>query len=132
MIKLLNEALDKLPGKKYIYTNASTPYAKNVLSNIGLSGCFQDIFDIHDAEFLPKPDMRSYHKMIEKFAIDPCSSIMFEDIAGNLNPASELGMATVWIRTDTHWSDNGHDGNNIDHISTDLPAWLQNVASNIE
>ncbi|MDA7569356.1 hypothetical protein N8742_06580, partial [Emcibacteraceae bacterium] len=41
----LNEALHKLPGEKYIYTNASTEYAKNVLSHIGLNGFFQDFFD---------------------------------------------------------------------------------------
>ena len=127
--EVLNEALAELPGEKFIYTNASTNYAKNVLSHIGLEGGFKDIFDIHDAKFLPKPDMRSYHKMLKKFAIDPNVSIMIEDIAGNLNPAAELGMTTVWLPTNTHWSDNGQNKENIDHTVADLSHWLKNIVS---
>ena len=128
----LNDALKKLPGDQFIYTNASTEYAHNVLDRIGLSGHFKDIFDIHDADFLPKPDIRSYHKMVDKFAIDPQQSIMVEDIAGNLNPAAEIGMTTVWVPTDTQWSDRGHREKNIHHIATDLPQWLKGVTEGLE
>lgn len=123
----LNEALDKLPGEKYIYTNASADYADNVLTEIGLNGFFKDIFDIHDADFLPKPNKPSYHKMLDKFKIDPKHSIMVEDIAINLKPAAELGMSTVWVKTDVHWSDTGKDYTKIDHVTPDLSSWLSNV-----
>lgn len=128
---VLNEALHKLPGEKFIYTNASTEYAKNVLKHIGLDGFFQDFFDIHDADFLPKPHEVSYHKMIDKFDIDPNVSIMVEDIAGNLKPAAELGMATVWVNTGVHWSDNGVKETRIDHVAPDLSSWLSNVTKNM-
>lgn len=130
--KTLNEAVDKLPGEKFIYTNASTSYAQDVLSRIGLSGKFKDIFDIHDAKFLPKPDMRSYHKMVDKFSIDPKSSVMVEDIAGNLNPAAKLGMTTVWVPTDTVWSENDHSEDNIHHVAEDLPQWLAGIANQLD
>ena len=130
--EMLNDALDALPGKKFIYTNASNAYAEIVLSHIGLVGRFDDIFDIHDADFLPKPDIRSYHKMIEKFAINPETSIMVEDIAGNLNPAAELGMETVWVPTDTDLSQSGQIDKNIDYIASDLSGWLKNVADSID
>lgn len=120
----LNNAIEKLSGEKYIYTNGSADYANMVLSRIGLSGTFKDIFDIHDASFFPKPDMRSYHKMIEKFDINPHHSVMVEDIAGNLNPAAELGMTTVWVPTNTDWSDEGHEGKNIHHVAPVLADWL--------
>ena len=128
----LNEAISSLPGKKFIYTNASTSYAKVVLSNIGLSGQFDGYFDIHDAEFLPKPDKRSYHKMIEKFAIDPKTSVMIEDIAGNLNPAAELGMTTVWVPTNTHWSETDHNEDNVHHVAPNLATWLKNFTNAAE
>lgn len=127
----MKKSIEKLPGEKFIYTNASTSYAKNVLENIGLSDCFKDYFDIHDANFLPKPDMRSYHKMIEKFDIEPTKSVMFEDIAANLNPAAELGMRTVWVRTNSHWSETGFDDENIDQITASLPTWLNNFTRNL-
>ncbi len=123
----LNAAINNIPGKKFIYTNASTEYAKKVLTKIGLSGVFKDFFDIHDADFLPKPDRRSYGKMINKFSIDPLSSIMIEDIAGNLNPAAELGMKTVWVHTGTLWSHNGHDEANVDYIAPILSEWLEKI-----
>tara|TARA_R110002096_G_scaffold415163_1_gene616655 strand:+ start:42267 stop:42956 length:690 start_codon:yes stop_codon:yes gene_type:complete len=130
--KILSEAVDKLPGEKFIYTNASTSYAQDVLSRIGLSGKFKDIFDIHDAKFLPKPDMRSYHKMVDKFAIDPKSSVMVEDIAGNLNPAAKLGMTTVWVPTDTVWSENDIAQENIHHVTENLPQWLAGIAKQLD
>ena len=129
--EILNEAVDKLPGEKFIYTNASTSYARDVLSRIGLSGKFKDIFDIHDAKFLPKPDMRSYHKMVDKFSIDPKSSVMVEDIAGNLNPAAKLGMTTVWVPTDTVWSKNDHAEENVHHVTENLSQWLAGIASQL-
>ena len=128
----LNEALHKLPGEKFVYTNASTEYAKNVLKHIGLDGFFQDFFDIHDAEFLPKPHIASYHKMIDKFEINPHESIMVEDIAGNLKPAADLGMVTLWIKTGVHWSDNGVENIKIDHIAPDLSSWLSHVTQHME
>lgn len=120
----LNDAIEKLPGEKFIYTNASTSYAKKVLSHIGLSNHFKDIFDIHDAAFLPKPDKRSYYKMVEKFSLNPGQSVMVEDIAGNLNPAAELGMTTVWVPTGKQWSENAHNEKNIHHVAPDLSEWL--------
>ncbi len=70
--------------------------------------------------------------MVDKFAIDPQQSIMVEDIAGNLNPAAEIGMTTVWVPTDTQWSDRGHREKNIHHIATDLPQWLKGVTEGLE
>ena len=128
----LNLAIRNLPGEKFIYTNASTEYAQKVLSQIGLKDTFRDFFDIHDASFLPKPDIRSYHKMIDKFAIDPVKSVMIEDIAGNLNPAAEIGMTTVWVPTDTLWSENAYREENVDYIAPELSVWLKNVISNGE
>lgn len=125
--KVLIDALEKLPGEKFIYTNASTDYAINVLSHIGLGGFFKDIFDIHGADFLPKPNMGSYHKMIDKFGINPEKSIMVEDIAGNLKPAADLGMTTVWVKTGVHWSDNGLENTPIDFTTHDLSSWLSEI-----
>ena len=130
--EVLNQAIMSLPGDKFIYTNASTEYTHNVLRHIGLSDHFGDIFDIHDAEFLPKPDVRSYHKMIAKFSIDPKVSVMVEDLAGNLNPAAELGMTTVWVTTEKSWSKRGYDGNNIHHVTSSLPTWLSTITNDLE
>ena len=51
----LGAALDALPGRKLVFTNASTDHAERVLDRLGVAGHFEDIFDIVAADFVPKP-----------------------------------------------------------------------------
>ena len=67
----LSEELKKLDGKKIIFTNASRKHALNVTKRIGIDHYFDDIFDIIDSEFVPKPAIQSYKKLVEKHKIDP-------------------------------------------------------------
>jgi len=120
----LNAALHGLKGEKIIYTNASRDYALKVLKKIGLEGVFKNIFDIHSAEFRPKPDPAGYHKMVRDFGINPQKAVMVEDIARNLVPASDMGMKTVWVPTDQHWSADGHSSGHINYTVPNLAAWL--------
>jgi len=57
---ILGEELKKLDGKKIIFTNASRKHALNVTKRIGIDHYFDDIFDIIDSEFVPKPAIQSY------------------------------------------------------------------------
>src|SRR6187551_2004253 len=43
----LIDAIARLPGRKLIFTNGDEPYARRVLSNVGLSESFEAIHDIH-------------------------------------------------------------------------------------
>ena len=62
---------------------------------------FDDIFDIKDSNFIPKPNINAYLSFINKTKIKPETSIMFEDIGRNLEPAKKLGMKTVLIKRKT-------------------------------
>jgi len=121
---LLNRTLKKLKGTKIVYTNASKDYALKVMAKIGLKDIFEDIFDIHSANFLPKPHPPSYHKMVRDMKVDPSKSVMVEDIARNLVPASEMGMKTVWVPTDERWSGDGRQDQHIDYTAPNLTEWL--------
>ena len=52
---MLSEELNKLDGKKIIFTNGSRKHALNVTKRIGIDHYFDGIFDIIDSEFVPKP-----------------------------------------------------------------------------
>jgi len=54
---------------------------------------------------------------------------MVEDIARNLEPAADLGMTTVWIKSDSPFGNWGADGDYIDHITDDLVDWLESWAN---
>lgn len=125
----LARSLQALPGRKFIHTNASTDYALRIVARLGLDGLFEGVFDIRDARFRPKPHRSGYEALVERHGIDPARSVMVEDIARNLIPASELGMTTVWLPTASDWSRDGADEQYIDHVIDDLVGWLGEVAA---
>ena len=95
-IKLIKE-LEKLEGKKIIYTNANYKHAENVLKRLELTNMFQDIYDIKSANYIPKPEIAPYKQLIDIYNINSSSAAMFDDIAKNLVPAKNVGFTSVWI-----------------------------------
>jgi len=102
--KELENQISKISGRKFIFTNGSKAHAENVTKKIGINKLFDGVFDIVEANFIPKPSMRAYKELIEKYKIEPQYCIFIEDIARNLKPAHELGMKTVWIKNDEPWA----------------------------
>ena len=123
----LDEELKKLDGKKIIFTNGSKKHALNVTRKIGIDQHFDDIFDIVDSEFIPKPAIEPYYKLVKKHKIDPKLCVFIEDIARNLKPAYEMGMKTVWIENDEPWARKFSDSNFINYKTDDLPEFLKKV-----
>jgi putative hydrolase of the HAD superfamily len=124
---LLNEELMKLDGKKIIFTNSSRKHAMNVIRKIGIDQHFDDIFDIVDSEFVPKPDIVSYKKLVEKHKIDPKLCVFIEDIARNLKPAYEMGMKTIWIENNEPWARKFSDSDFVNYKTNNLPEFLKQI-----
>ena len=123
----LDEELKKLDGKKIIFTNGPKKHALNVARKIGIDQYFDDIFDIVDSNFVPKPMMEPYKKLIEKHKIDPNLCAFVEDIARNLKPAYEMGMTTVWIENDEPWAKKFSDANFISFKTNNLYEFLKKI-----
>lgn len=121
----LAETLANLDGRKFIYTNAFTEHTRDVMERIGITGHFDGVFDISDADFVPKPAIDSYRRLCDLHDIDPARAAMVEDIPRNLEPAAVLGMTTIWVRTDTDWAKGITETGHIDHVTGDLSAWLR-------
>ena len=60
----LNE-LTNLKGKKFIFTNGSKAHAANVTKRIGIQNLFNGVFDIVDADFVPKPSNAITKKLLK-------------------------------------------------------------------
>ena len=56
----LANAITALPGRKLILTNGSREHALRTARALGLEAMFEDIFDIADADFVPKPAAVTY------------------------------------------------------------------------
>ena len=123
----LSAELKKLSGKKIIFTNGSRKHAINVTSRIGIQQHFDDVFDIVDSEFIPKPAMEAYKKLVEKHKIDPNLCVFVEDIARNLKPAYEMGMKTVWIKNDEPWAKKFSDSNFVNYKTNNLSEFLKKI-----
>lgn len=125
----MDKALTALPGRKIIFTNGSTDHANNITEHLGIRHHFDAVFDIVAADYVPKPAWRAYNRMMNLHGIDPRTSVMVEDMAVNLRPAADMGMTTVWVRTDSAWGTRGSDGDHIHHTVDDLAAWLDIIAN---
>ena len=123
----LHNELNNLVGKKYIFTNGSKAHAKNVTQRIGIENLFDGVFDIVDSDFIPKPSIEPYKKIIQKYGIDPEYCIFIEDIARNLKPAYELGMKTVWIKNNEPWAAKFSNENFINYKTDNLAEFLRRI-----
>ena len=96
----LAKAIARLPGKKYIFTNGSRAHAENVAGQLGVLDKFDDVFDIGDAGFVPKPNASAYEIFLKAHKVTPREAAMFEDMPHNLEAPHALGMVTVLVHSE--------------------------------
>ena len=124
----LGEYIASLKGRKIIYTNASARHTELVLNQMKFKkNTFEAIFDIQAANYVPKPAIESYKLLCKTYSIDPNRAAMIDDIARNLEPAAQLGMMTVWKKTNAEWAKNIETETHIDHVVDDLKDWLRSI-----
>jgi putative hydrolase of the HAD superfamily len=138
----LADAIRRLPGRKFVFTNGSRRHAELTMAQLGIGGLFDGIFDIVDSAFKPKPAQATFEKFIAEHRIAPVTAVMFEDLPKNLEMAAELGMRTVLVVPDDrgdHKEDwerfvaegPGADGVRFDAVTPDLPAFLDALSNGL-
>jgi len=135
--KALAALLTALPGRKLIYTNGSVAHAERVIGKLGIGDAFDAIFDIHAADYLPKPHRDAYEKFIGHCAVSPKAAAMFEDIAHNLEAPHALGMTTVLVASAADWVADepankrpalpGDRHPHVHHVTDDLTQFLGSI-----
>ena len=96
------------------------------MERLGVAHHFEAVFDIVAGEYWPKPHQRIYDKLVREHGIDPARAAMADDIAVNLKPAADMGMRTVWIRTDESVKRAADaDLDHVHHQTEDFAAWLE-------
>ena len=120
-------ALDRLPGRKFIFTNASEDYARRVLDRLGLANAFDGMHDIHAKNYVPKPDPSAYAAICRVHGIDPARALFADDMARNLAPAKALGMTTLWIDNGSEQGPDLAEPDYVDYRSDDIASWLAGI-----
>ena len=93
----LAHALERLPGRRLVFTNGSERHARRVLDALGIEALFDEVFDIEACDLIPKPQPDAFARLIRRHAVTPPTAAFFEDLERNLEPAAELGMTTVLV-----------------------------------
>ena len=128
----LGDALGRLPGRRFVFTNGDAPYARRVLEAIGVHGRFDDLHDIHASELRPKPHPHGYGLLCQRFGIEPKRALLVDDMVQNLAPAKALGMTTVWVDNGSERGNHGYDEQYVDHRIENVGDWLETILGNAE
>ncbi len=95
-------ALKRLPGRKFLLTNAPADYARRVLTTLDLASCFEGVMAIEDMRMFgslrPKPDTRMLRHVLAKLKVPAHRAVLVEDTVANLRSARRLGLRTVWMQ----------------------------------
>ena len=95
-------ALARLPGRKYILTNAPAAYARRVLAVLGAERLFDGLLAIEDMAMFghlrPKPDRRMLRHVAARLKVAPARCVLVEDTLVHQKAARAVGMGTVWMQ----------------------------------
>ena len=114
-------SIDKLPGRRIVYTNGSAPYARRVIEARGLTGLFDAVYGVENAGFEPKPRRIAFERVFGADGLDPTRAAMFEDEPRNLLAPHEMGMRTV------HVAPEALPATHIHHHTDDLAGFLSQL-----
>jgi len=94
----LYETLEKLDGKKVIFTNACFRHAEQVLYRLSVINLFEKIFSIEEYIEFPKPFDNAYLKVIKELNINSSNDVVyFEDSKKNLIASKKFGFKTALV-----------------------------------
>jgi len=96
------DAIARLPGRKFILTNAPRAYALRVLGVLGIARLFDGVLAIEDLRMFgrlrPKPDARMLRRVAVMLGVAPSRCVLVEDTLVHQKAARRIGMATVWMQ----------------------------------
>ena len=93
----LRATLRRLPGRKFVFSNAPVHYSRAVLKVLAVADLFDGVFSIEKVRYRPKPDTYGFLRLCRLNHLRPQRCIMVEDSLANLRTAATLGMKTVWV-----------------------------------
>lgn len=100
--KRLRHWLQRLSGRKVVFTNAPRQYAERVLDILGIADLFEELFSVESSRFHPKPSARGFARMLHSIKAKASDCVILEDSLPALMTAKRLGMKTIWISRKLH------------------------------
>lgn len=102
----LRTAIQAMPVRKFIFTNADTNHANRVLQAVGLQGLFDGIIDVHAIAPFCKPMPEAFELALKAAGSpDPLTCVLLDDQRRITRAARHLGMYAVLVGEDTPGED---------------------------
>jgi putative hydrolase of the HAD superfamily len=118
-------ALKRLPGEKYILTNAPGGYTARVLRTLGIARLFDGVIPIERmrvfGHWRPKPDARMFRRLVKKLGTTPGRCTLVEDTLAHQKAAFRVGMRTIWMQ---RWLRKGTHGPEVGVYLLRRPAYV--------
>ncbi|MDE1952372.1 MAG: pyrimidine 5'-nucleotidase [Betaproteobacteria bacterium] len=99
-------AIARLPGRKWVLTNAPRDYALRVLRQLKLLKLFEGVISIEDmrqfGRLRPKPDARMLRHVLRRHHLRPAQCVLVEDTLQHLKSAQRLGLRGAWFTRYEH------------------------------
>jgi putative hydrolase of the HAD superfamily len=95
--KSLRHFLQRLSGRKVIFTNAPMAYARRVLDLLGIEDLFETVFSVESTRFHPKPAVRGFKRLLTTIGANAADCVMVEDSLPALRTAKRMGMKTIYV-----------------------------------
>jgi putative hydrolase of the HAD superfamily len=106
------DAIARLPGRKFVLTNAPRVYAQRVLGSLGVGMLFDGVLSIEDmamfGQLRPKPDARMLRWVAARLKVHPARCVLVEDTLQHQKAAFSIGMATAWMQRWTRGAQRKH------------------------
>ncbi len=93
----LRNLLQRLPGRKVLFSNAPQHYVHAVLKLLRIADLFDDVLAVEHTGYRPKPHLSGFMRVLQRHRTRPGQCVMVEDSLENLHAAKRLGMRTVWV-----------------------------------
>lgn len=97
----LNNLMQRLPGRKVLFTNAPQNYSEQVVRKMRLHKHFSEHISIETMRVhgisQPKPSKAFLLKWLKKQSLSAKNCILVEDSVSNIRAAQEVGMRTVFV-----------------------------------
>jgi putative hydrolase of the HAD superfamily len=121
----LRGLLQRLPGRKAVFTNAPHHHAQQVLRLLELGDAFEAVLTVEDFSLLPKPDPSAYAAVTTRLGVRGSDCVFVDDTRANLIGAKQSGMRTVWLAPEPVRDDEVHHVitglEELEHVLRDAP-----------
>ncbi len=93
----LRDLLARIPGRRFVFTNAPRAHAARVLSLLGLHESFEAVIALEDLDYVPKPRPAAFAAALARCGARGEECFFVDDTRANVVAARRLGMHAVWI-----------------------------------